>query len=199
MRDVQQNMPLNLTIGAIIALAVAIFGMPQKSAAEDLTLSLPDKEVRFIQANVDAQAGYDKAPNELKKTAIRKGRDHQLRAVLPEGIVKGWIGKLSKFGTTHDGAAYVEILLPQGNVSVGTWNNELADYADHTLIAFDSKIYKVLSEMQQDQWVVFDAKLLREGSMTEEGSITAPLYIGHITRIASPFVDKDGKSLNIVQ
>lgn len=168
------------------------------AAENDLSLTLPSDEVQFIQAVLDAQAAYASAPNELKKTAVRVKRDRQLRVASPKGVVKDWYGQISEIGTTGDGNAHVTIKLPDHAIYMKTWNNEISDIGNETLIAFDSKLYSALSEMTEGQWVLFSGQLQKEASMTEAGGIREPEFIVDFSTIKSAFVDANGEPFAMI-
>lgn len=173
-------------------LLVAALFATTAAAGEPLTVSTPKDEARFVQVVVAAMSDYQAAPNELKKSSVKVARNRELQKVLPTGKFKDWYGTLGELHTTGDGAAYVTIQLPADNITVKTWNNELSDYEHHTLIPNGSPLYETLASLAVGDTVKFSGRMFREGSLTEEGGMTAPEFIArfsaieHVTQPAPP-------------
>lgn len=147
----------------------------------------------FIEAVESMEDPYDEAPNELKKSAIRTKRGQLIKKALSESRnFKDWWGTLVDMQTTGDGKAFIKIR-PDGTsqIMIMTWNNELSDIGDRTLISQKSSLFSVLSELSEGDDVVFSGTFIRsdendfvkEGSMTESGSMDEPEFIARFSSI----------------
>ena len=87
--------------------------------------------------------------------------------------------------TNSEGKAFIEIKLEGAeSIVIKTWNNSLSDLMDNTLIENGSGLYNTIADLSEGTEVVFsgtfiadDRDFIREGSMTERGSMTDPEFI----------------------
>ena len=152
--------------------------------------SLPSDEETFVSTIKSSQVPYKDAPNELKKSALRSGRASSIRTAL-NGKRKftNWIGKLESMSTTSDGHAVVSVSIAD-DLHLKTWNNAVSDVGDKTLIHQDNPMYSVISELKEGTTVRFSGEFLpskqdfvKEGSISEEGSMTDPEFIVRFSSI----------------
>jgi len=143
----------------------------------------PDVQSKFIQLVEDYKARYAAESNPLKKTSLSKERLRKLMDVTPGGMVSGWTGVISGMDTTGAGKAYVSIAVPRSPVTFQTWNNDISDAGNNTLIPSSSPLYQALADMAKGMAVVFSGKLVKEASMTESGGMEEPEFIIRFTSI----------------
>jgi hypothetical protein len=130
---------------------------------------------------------YEAAPNDLKRSAVRNERGRALRAAVPGGRVERWIAQIKTLTTTSEGNAVLEMrlyCLDLKTFGIGTWNNELSDVLDQTLIRRDSPDYAFLSDVSPGQDLTFNGSLVpderdgfREISLTERGSMLEGYFL----------------------
>lgn len=145
-------------------------------------------EVEFCNIIRETSKQYeslaDQGANELKLSKMRTIRKSSLRMALRSGKVKNWTGTLKALSTTSEGKAHVAVELPcETVVSVQTWNNELSDMSDKTLIPQSSPIFDKVAELKVGQKVIFDGQFLPddkngfvEQSISEAGSLKEPEF-----------------------
>lgn len=143
----------------------------------------PDDQKAFIEAVTSAIGDYDAAPNELKKSSIRLARDRAVKGVMGDGKFSGWVVALDDLGTNGDGDAYVSFKIEGEPITLKTWNNGLSDISDHTMIKNGSALYEVLAGLNKGDLVKLSGRILREGSLTEAGSVTDPEYLVRIAAV----------------
>ena len=137
----------------------------------------------FINAVTSSMAEY-KASNELKKSAVRKTRRQKIRAALKEKRkVVNWVGTLKDMSTTSERNAYVSIQPEGSNFFIQTWNNEVSDFMDKTLIPESSTLYNAVADLDKGNKVIFSGSFVQsdddfvgEQSMTEQGSMLDPEF-----------------------
>jgi hypothetical protein len=146
--------------------------------------SLPDGEDKFISAINSFKARYQEAPNEFRKSAIRRERASAIANTMSALSVTDWVGQVSSMTTTSDGQGSLAVKLPGGIGTVATWNNGFSDIGSNTLIPHGSPLYEEVSHLAVGNTVVFDGTFsvgnldyLKEASLTEEGSLTDPVFI----------------------
>lgn len=146
--------------------------------------ALPETERKFCEAVVAAAAAYSQADNDLKRSKVRRDRAAALRAAVPGGTVSKWQGKVDTLTTTGQGNVVLVVRLPCDDFTVGTWNNELSDIGDGSLIPSSSKVYDTLAEMKAGDSITFGGKFIANDvngfkgtSMTEYGSMTGEAFL----------------------
>lgn len=162
----------------LIALTLALLPMLSGARAADV----PATQADFMNVMIEYADLYSSATNELRKSALVTARRDAYRAAVPNAEANQWIGQIKAMGTTRDGQAWVEITL-DSTTSVKTWNNGLSDASDRTLIPQSSPVYGSLAELSRGDWVVFDAQLRREASLTEAGGMTKPEFLARFRAI----------------
>jgi len=153
---------------------------------------LPVPEQEFIRAVQDGRTAFQMAPNEMAQGGTRSARRLAICQSLSGLSVFGWSGQVRKLGSNSDGKGVLEISLAD-SVRVETWNNDLSDISDSTLIDPTSSLFAGLSKMKDGDEVVFSGTFLpsdldcaRESSMTLEGSMTDPEFVFRFTSVEKP-------------
>lgn len=158
----------------MILVAALIVGAVSIAAAEGRSLYAPDDQVAAIRAVEEAREAYETCGNQLKCSSVRKGRDKAISDATGRGRLVNWVGVLDTLGTTGEGDAYISISVPDRDVTFSTWNNDISDISDKTLIKHGSPLYEALAEMEVGDPVIFSGQIKSEKSLTEAGSIAAP-------------------------
>lgn len=144
---------------------------------------MPTNEREFIRAVQDARNAFQQAPNEMAQGGTRAQRRESICRVLAAPTISGWIGHISKLGSNSDGKGVLEISLADG-LSIKTWNNDLSDISDNTLIDPTSPLFHALSQMKVGDEVSFSGLFLQsevdcvqEASLTLSGSMENPEFV----------------------
>jgi hypothetical protein len=150
---------------------------------------IPTEEKEFIRAVQDARTAFHQAANELAQGGTRSERKSAICRSLTGLSVSGWVGRIHKLGSNGDGKGVLEISLAD-DVRAETWNNDLSDISDNTLIDPTSSLFHTLSQMKEGDEVVFSGSFLpsdldcvREPSVTLEGSMTDPEFVFRFARV----------------
>lgn len=154
-------------------------------------LTFPPQQQAFLDALDEAKTEYNEAPNELKKSAVRRNRKSKIKKVLKgKKAIKNWVGVISELGTTGDGNAYLTVKIPESDASIQTWNNEFSDISSNTLIGPRSSLYEAVSDLSTGQKVRFSGTFrsgrldfVHEASLSEYGSMDEPEFIFKFTSV----------------
>jgi hypothetical protein len=119
--------------------APAVVPNPQPS------VTMPEDEMNFIRAVQQGQAAFRVAPNEMAQGGTRSQRRAALCRSLRGLSTSGWVGRIEKLSSNSDGKGVLEISLAD-SIRVETWNNDLSDASDHTLIDPTSPLFATLSQ-----------------------------------------------------
>jgi hypothetical protein len=142
-----------------------------------------DQQKAFIAVVQQARQAYNGAANDMQKGGIRAGRKDAICKLLPSMSVENWQGEIYQLSSNSDGKGVVGITIGP-DIYIKTWNNALSDIEGHTLLDPESAPFKNLSLMKKGDWVKFsgsflssDVDCVREGSLTQRGSMTQPEFI----------------------
>lgn len=145
--------------------------------------SAPTVEKDFVSTVKDAQNKAKSAENDMQLGGIRAQRDALVCRVMTNKNVSGWIGKVDNISSNSDGRGVVSISLSE-DVNVKTWNNDISDYGDHTLITPGSELFEAASQLKEGDVVRFSGNFIsdnenciRESSLGIRGKVTEPEYI----------------------
>ena len=102
----------------------------------------------------------------------------------------GWTGRLEEMTTTSKGNACLKISFEGGPVTIATYNNELSDIGDNTLIPLNCDLFNKVTDLKTGMVVKISGHFLadeqdfiKESSLTENGSMTEPEFIVKFTQI----------------
>lgn len=144
---------------------------------------------RFIRAVIEAREVYRKAPHDLAAGAARVIRKQQICAALGSASVRNWEGTIYDLSSNSDGKGVLTITIGP-HVWIKTWNNSLSDIGDNTLLSPSSPVYAAALSLRKGQKVRFsgsfipnDTDCVREGSLTQNGSMTDPEFIMRFTEL----------------
>jgi RNA polymerase subunit RPABC4/transcription elongation factor Spt4 len=173
----------------------------QASAAPVANIQMPADEATLIAAVLLARDQYNAGANDMAKGAARPARAKTLCALGETGArfapqlgfnssVKDWVGKVVTLTTNNDGKGVLGLEIAD-DVQLKTWNNDVSDAFDQTLIEPTSALFPVAVGLHADQHVKFSGSLFRksssdcfeESSVTLVGSMTQPEFIFRFTSI----------------
>jgi hypothetical protein len=145
---------------------------------------LPPQQAAFVAAVEGMIESYQGAANELQASALRTRRAAVIKAVLRgKRTFKNWQGTLVGLTTTGAGHACVDVRIAP-HTRIQTWNSDLADGDDKTVIAQSHPLFAALAELKQGDAVEVSGTFLpgkrdfvRESSVTEDGAMTDPEFI----------------------
>lgn len=145
--------------------------------------SQPAKEKSFVGVIEKYKAIYDAAKNDLQRGNERLNRDEALCSVTGGSKVSTWSGVLEDVGATSEGLAYLKVAIGDG-VTLETWNNELSDFMDDTLIQRTSDLYDTILNLEVGQKVIFsgsfvpaDGSCLDTKNLSEFFAIERPEFV----------------------
>jgi len=156
-----------------------------------VTTTLPTDEATFVRIVSSAQAEAKGAQNDMQVGGIKAKRD---RALCDSGlsyVVNDWVGKIDRIDSNSDGKGVVSVSIAS-DILVKTWNNDLSDLVDRTLIEPGTPLFEAASSMSAGQYVTFSGLLFRgsdgdcvkEASLTLKGKVAEPEFIFRFDKIA---------------
>lgn len=159
---------------------------PHISNAATLNDFMPPAQIRFLAVVDEYSAKYKSAPNELQKSTLWKERSAAaVKAVKPLKTEKygKWIGVLEQMGTTSKGNAFIVVRVTQ-TTTLSTYNNELSDINEKTLIKNGSNDYKTLASLKTGQVIRFEYAIDSDGKgLTEHGKMVNPDFATRFSNI----------------
>ena len=134
--------------------AVARVAVPATVATATPVMPMPAVEAQFI-AILDAGAHrFAAGANDMAKGAARPARGRAVCALFKYASGADWVGTVSKLSSNSDGKGVLVVRISP-IASLKTWNNELSDSGDHTLIDPTSALFQEASALKEGQAVVF--------------------------------------------
>ena len=128
----------------------------------------------------------------MAKGASRLNRKQALCSILTGTHIDQWIGKATSLTTNSSGKGIVAVEIAPG-VTIKTFNNELSDAFDHTLLSQDLTVFRQAMTLKEGDTISFggdftpnDIDCVEETSITLKGSMTEPEFLFHFTSIESP-------------
>jgi len=154
------------------------------------TASMPDLQQRFLSLVDDFADKYKSAPNDMAKGALRAQRAKEICALLKKPFkVQGWRGTVAKLSSNNEGKGVLVVDLNKISAAQ-TWNNALSDLSHKTLITPGTQLHDAAMQLSRKQEVIFSGQFLpsdkdciREGSLTQAGSMTDPDWIFRFSEI----------------
>lgn len=154
---------------------------------------LPALEARFIHAVSRAQNRSRAAANDMQRGGIKAERDRSICALISSAhTVSNWSGIVKTVDSNSDGKGVLAVLIAD-DVSVTTWNNDLSDFRDHTLIEPESLLFDAVSKMHVGQHVFFSGSFeagegkecIGEESLTLHGKLEEPEFTFKFSAVSS--------------
>src|ERR1700761_9660408 len=146
-----------------LLMAAAFFAAP--ASAE-----MPKSEVDFVATIQDARAVYGTQETSAKKTALVKEMAKRWKAILPDGMMHDWVGKIVELGKTKGGRIHFAVRIAD-KINLMTWEKPLIDFRHGTLIGPKSELYPILSAMKRGDQVRFDAKYQSFVNLNERAKV----------------------------
>ena len=144
---------------------------------------MPKSEVDFIATIQDARTVYGAQDTKAKKAALVKEMVKRWKAILPEGRMQDWVGKIVELGHTKGGRLHVAIRIAD-KVNLMTWEKPFLDFSHGTLIGPKSPLYPVVSAMKPGDMVRFDGKYQSFVNLNERSKVYDTDLIVAFTAIA---------------
>jgi uncharacterized protein YecT (DUF1311 family) len=171
------------------------------SSAPSVAAQLPPHEVEFIRIVSEAQVKARQAANDMQKGGIKAERDKAICELMKTNSVSNWIGTVASIDANSDGKGVLEVRIAD-NIFVQTWNNDLSDMLDHTLLEPGSAIFTAASAMKRGQEVTFsgsfaaglnEGECIGEQSVTLDGKLRKPEFTIRFSEIAPLTLKKEDK------
>jgi RNA polymerase subunit RPABC4/transcription elongation factor Spt4 len=167
---------------------------PTPAALEPAMPAYPRDERAFVKLVTDAQAEGKSVENDMQLGGVRTKREDEIcRLWSSPPTVKNWFGTIAAVDSNSDGKGVVAVTLAQ-DFTVKTWNNDLSDMTEHTLIDPHSALFAAAEALKVGETVRFsgtffpgdrdDNECLKEGSMTLRGKVAEPEYIFRFTSLS---------------
>ncbi|OTA15323.1 hypothetical protein Xvie_02820 [Xenorhabdus vietnamensis] len=154
-----------------------------KTSSTPKAAALPEFQAQFIQVVSSFFDRYVQASNELQKSSLRVERKEQISKIFPGYSVTSWVGKIKELDTNSDGKAILSVQIAS-NITIQTWNNELSDIGNNTLIEKGTSVYKSLFPLKVGQKIEFSGSFFpspedsfKETSLTSDGSMKEPEFL----------------------
>ncbi len=170
--------------------------MPSRSEADNSgvasALVLPVSEAAFIDVVSTTQHGSPQAENDMQRGGVKTTRDEGVCRVLAAiGFrAEDWIGAVTKIDSKSDGNGVMAMSLSK-DLTVMTWNNDLSDIGDNTLIQPRTELFETASLLKEGQPVAFSGTFIpdtenciKESSITLRGKLDNPEFIFRFFSIA---------------
>jgi len=167
----------------------------KEAKEQTASLNIPEEQTNFESSRKLYYEKYLAGQNEIKKSAVFNNANADAATFRKnnKGLIQNFVGKITDIATDQ-GGDYVSIVIQSSSqgitVSYKTWNNSFSDIGDNTMPAKGSKIYNQVAEFTEGDYVYFSAKTIKdsqrgmkEGSLTELGSLKRPEFIVKFTDI----------------
>lgn len=136
----------------------------------------PASEAAFVTEVNKTETALGKTTSSLQSASLVSTRDATLCAALPGNVATNWVGTIHAIGANGDGYAWVNIEIAP-TVVVQTWNNDISDATDHTLIKPSQPAFSKLVPMAVGDRVVFSGTFLSSSvSCLEKENLTQLFY-----------------------
>jgi len=164
------------------------------TAAPSSRVIIPLDESQFIRIVSDAKSASVTAENDMQRGGFKARRDDQVCNVLTSKTIIDWVGTVRTVDSNSDGKGVLSIAIADG-IRLETWNNDLSDFEDHTLLQPSTKVFNAAASMRSGQLATFSGSFIpdsenciRESSMTLSGKLTDPEFIFQFSAVA-PYVE----------
>lgn len=171
-------------IGVLIVLVVvgiAVFAIDTVNDPDAPFGAQPRNEREVVELIEDARREYDAADHDLQRDAALADRDARICALLGDGRVEDWTGKIYEIDSNGDGQGIIGINI-EPNTQVTTRGNAFS--ADDTLIRPGPLLDRV-TELEEGQVVTFSGRFIPDEDgpcfinprLTQSQSIDKPLMV----------------------
>jgi hypothetical protein len=172
-------------IGIALLIAMVIIGVAvyaTESRGPDSPFGdQPAKEQAVVELIEDARHEYDAANHDLQRDAALADRDEQICAMLGDGRVEDWTGKIYEIDSSSDGQGIIGINI-EPNTQVTTRGNAFS--TDDTLIS-PGPLLDRITDLEEGQVVTFSGRFVPDDDgpcfsnprLTQRQSIDKPLMV----------------------
>lgn len=141
----------------------------------------PQDQRAVVELIEDGREEYDAANHDLRRDAALADRDERICAVLGDGRVEDWTGKVYEIDSSSDGHGIIGINI-EPNTQVTTRSSAFSD--DDTLIPPGPLLDRV-TELEEGQVVTFSGRFVRDDDgpcfvnprLTQSQRIDKPLMV----------------------
>ncbi len=166
---------------AIVAAGIAVFAIENASDPDAPFGEQPQDERAVVELIEDARREYDAANHDLQRDAALAERDERICALLGDGRVQDWTGKVYEIDSSGDGQGIIGINI-EPNTQVTTRGNTFS--TDDTLIA-PGPLLDRITELEEGQVVTFSGRFVPDDDgpcfsnprLTQSQSIDKPLMV----------------------
>lgn len=116
----------------------------------------------------------------MAQGALRPQRAKAICDLLKNGKITDWVGTVQKLSSNNAGKGVLSVSMSK-IANAKTWNNELSDIGDKTLIEPGTPLHEAAVQLSRKQSIVFSGTFLKgnkdcftESSLTQRGSMTNP-------------------------
>lgn len=169
---------------------------PEATATPAPEVALPATQVAFAGAVETARGESEAATTDLQRANVLNTRSEAMCGAVPDGRIEKWVGTVETVDANGEGKAVVTLSIEE-DIEIGTWNNALSDFDDHTLIEQGTPLFDQALALSPGDKVEFSGTL-KSGSesndrcyytsnLTEVMSIDSPDYIvnfSELTKVA---------------
>ena len=152
---------------------------------------MPIAQVRFLEILAASAQRYNARQNDLQIAAIRQDRARNICSTVEGLKFNDWLGRIESISSTLSGKAALRVRITP-EIELKTMNSDLSDIGQNTLIPADSPLYKSIYNLPSKQWIrvsglffASQSDCIREGSLTNEGSLTEPEFVVRFTNITN--------------
>jgi hypothetical protein len=152
----------------------------------------PD-QIPFHKKFIELKNKYRQGENEIKKSAVYREMAAYVLSYIPNKKIENWEGKLKKLGTNEGGSKVyitIESEIEDFEIEFKTYNNDLSDYGDNTMIPLNSTVYKQLENLKEGDKVIFSASFItdskkgfKQSNLVEQSNITSPEFVVRFANI----------------
>ena len=171
-------------IGVLVALVIIGLGVYAFDNARDPDSPFgaqPRDEREVVELIENARQEYDAADHDLQRDAALADRDARICALLGDGRVEDWTGKIHEIDSDGDGQGIIGINI-EPNTQVTTRGNAFS--SDDTLIT-PGPLLDRITELEEGQVITFSGRFIPdEGGpcftnprLTQSQSIDKPLMV----------------------
>ena len=162
---------------------VSAFFLTAAFLAAPARAETPKSEVDFIATIQDARTVYGAQETSAKKTALVKEMVTRWKAILPDGMMHDWVGKIVELGKTKGGRIHFAVRIAD-KINLMTWEKPFLDFSHGTLIGQKSPLYPILSAMKPGDMVRFDGKYQNFVNLNERAKVYDTDLIVAFTAVA---------------
>ena len=149
----------------------------------------PESQLQFHRLNRDCVPRYREGINEVQKSLAFNKCNEERTQFAAQNSMSGWVGTIERIATDQGAdVVQVDISSSAAGFTVGyhTDNNRFSNIFSRTMIRPGTPLFERIAKLPVGQKVIFDGSFVKdpgnsskilEYSLTESGSMTAPVFI----------------------